>query len=98
MADFLLLMHDDAVEPIREADWNTYLDALGASGALLGGSAVGGGACVRRAGPVPEISRRIVGYVKVRAADLDAARARVPGNPVYEAGGTVEVRELPRSR
>lgn len=48
MADFLLLMHDDA--PIREADGSAYLDALGAGVALLGASAVGGGASVRRDG------------------------------------------------
>jgi hypothetical protein len=31
------------------------------------------------------------------ARDLAHARSLLPGNPVYEAGGTVEIRELPRT-
>jgi hypothetical protein len=38
------------------------------------------------------------GYIRVQASDLDAARELVAGNPVYEAGGTIEVRELPKDR
>jgi hypothetical protein len=30
------------------------------------------------------------------AASLDEARKLLSGNPVFEAGGTVEIRELPR--
>lgn len=33
----------------------------------------------------------------VAADSLDAARALLAGNPVFEAGGTVEIRELPRT-
>jgi hypothetical protein len=33
----------------------------------------------------------------VIAADLDQAKALVAGNPVFEAGGTVEIRELPET-
>jgi len=50
---------------------------------------------VRRAGNVPDISRHLVGYVKIEARDLNHARELLQGNPVYEAGGTVEIRELP---
>ena len=50
---------------------------------------------MKKDGPAPEITRYLGGYIKVRAASLDAARELVAGNPVYEAGGTVEVRELP---
>jgi hypothetical protein len=32
----------------------------------------------------------------VNAENLAAAKSLLPGNPVYEAGGTVEIRELPR--
>ena len=43
------------------------------------------------------VTRQISGYIRVRAEDLNAARELVFGNPVYEAGGTVEIRELPRT-
>ena len=35
------------------------------------------------------------GFIRVRAADIEAARHFLAGNPVYEGGGTVEIRELP---
>ncbi|GAB2877767.1 hypothetical protein GCM10027277_53920 [Pseudoduganella ginsengisoli] len=35
------------------------------------------------------------GYIRIRAASMEATQAFLDGNPVYEGGGTVEVRELP---
>ena len=95
MAEFLLLMHDDAVRETAVADWGPYIAGLQASGAMLGGSAVGGGTSARKAGTPAPLSAGIVGYLKVAAPDLAAAQALLGGNPVYEAGGTVEIRELP---
>ena len=95
MADFLLLMHGDYDQTTQSEDWQPYLDALIAVGALRGGSAIGPGLCVRRSGSIPNVSQHLVGYVKVEARDLSHAQELVLGNPVYEAGGTVEIRELP---
>jgi hypothetical protein len=39
----------------------------------------------------------ICGYLRVRAENADVARRFLVGNPVYEAVGTVEIRELPRT-
>lgn len=97
MADYLLLMHNDYDLGDRSENWQPYLDTLGAAGALRGGSAIGAGLCVRRAGSVPDVSRHLVGYVKIEARDLKHARELVQGNPVFEAGGTVEIRELPQT-
>jgi hypothetical protein len=36
------------------------------------------------------------GFIRVRAEDLTAAKKFLIGNPIYEAGGTVEIRELLR--
>ena len=95
LADFIFLMHGDYDLGGTAENWQPYLDKLSASGALRGGSAIGSGQCMRRSGSVPDISRQVVGYVKVEARDFDHARELVQGNPVYEAGGTVEIRELP---
>lgn len=97
MADFLLLMHNDYDLGGQSEDWQTYLHALGSAGALQGGSAIGRGICLRRTGTVPEISRHLVGFIKIEARDLDHARELIRGNPVYAAGGTVEIRELPKT-
>lgn len=97
MADFILLMHGDSTSHDSASDWGPYLDGLQRAGALRGGSAIGGGACLRKSGQAADLSRHLAGYVKIEARDLDHARELVRGNPVYEAGGTVEIRELPVS-
>jgi len=97
MPEYLLLMHGDATGRERQDDWTGYIDGLGKAGALRGGSAIGEGFCARQAGVVPPVSGHLVGYVKIEARDLDHARELLRGNPVYEAGGTVEIRHLPRT-
>jgi hypothetical protein len=94
MNDYLLLMHNDA--PGADHDWPVYFAKLRGEGAFQGGSSMGGGVCVSKAGSTKPITNYLSGYIRIRAASLDAARALVIGNPVYEAGGTIEIRELPR--
>jgi hypothetical protein len=96
MADFILLMHDDAPGEAR-LDWDPYLTKLREAGVFQGGGAIGDGACVRKAGQTPDTTAHITGFVRVSARDFDHARSLLPGCPVFEAGGTVEIRELPRS-
>lgn len=94
MPEFLLLMHGDATG--MPQGWDDYFAMLRECGAFDGGSAIGGGVTLRKAGTAADISAQLTGYIRVRADDLDGAQALVAGNPVYEAGGTVEVRALPR--
>jgi hypothetical protein len=95
MADFIYLMHE--AEPADPAAWEAYINGLNEKGVLRGGSALGPGVCLRKDGPAPAISHHIVGYVRIEVADMAAAQALLAGNPVYEAGGVIEVRELPRA-
>jgi hypothetical protein len=95
MPDFLLLQHGDATRETTMADWTPYIAGLQARGAMQGGSALGSGGAYRKAGEPAGLSTHLVGYLRVTAPDLAAAAALLAGNPVYEAGGTVEVRELP---
>ena len=97
MTDYILLMHNDAAAPVNVEGWGPYIAGLQAAGAFEGGSAIGPGACVRKAGPAPAITAQLGGYLRITAGGLDAARALLTGNPVFEAGGTVEIRELPRT-
>jgi len=99
MNDYIFFMHDDAPKepPRRDDEWADYFTKLRAAGAFAGGSAIGGGVCASKSSVPNEITRQISGYIRVRAESLNAARALVVGNPVYEAGGTVEIRELPRT-
>jgi hypothetical protein len=95
MADFILLMHDDA--PGAGLDWEPYLSRLRETGVFQGGSAIGDGGCVRKEGQTPDTTAHITGFVRVAARDFDHARALLAGNPVFEAGGTVEIRALPKT-
>jgi hypothetical protein len=95
VADYLLLMHDDAVAD-SEA-WGPYLQGLQQRGVLEGGSAIGGGLCARKSGNPPPLTDHITGFIRVSADSLEQAKSLLAGNPVFEAGGTVEIRELPRT-
>ena len=100
MHDYILLMHDDVPQAGQQEsplDWEPYLAKLRETGDFDGGSSMGGGTCIRKTGSAPGITAHLVGYIRVQAESLDAAKKLVQGNPVFEAGGTVEVRELPRT-
>lgn len=94
MKEFILLMHADTSSPEREADWEGYIGRLIAEGLFQGGSSIGEGQAFRKHGQPATLTRQLAGYIKIQAENLGAARACLAGNPTYEAGGTVEIREL----
>lgn len=99
MKDFILFMHNDFTRDdttASGADWPAYFEKLRSSGRFQGGSSIGGGACLKKSDPARPISESLGGYIRVLATDLEDAKCLIEGNPVYEAGGTVEVRELTR--
>ncbi len=97
MKDFILLMHSDTKREVESADWEAYIATLTSSGCFQGGSTIGSGKCLRKAGPIGPLHEVLCGFIRITAKDLDEASIYVHGNPVFEAGGTVELRELPRS-
>jgi len=100
MNEYILFMHDDAVDPAIADDgarWQHYLSALRASGQFDGGSAIGPGVLARRDGDTVPAPCGVNGYLRVRAQSLEDAQRFLAGNPNYDAGGTVEVRQLLRS-
>jgi hypothetical protein len=115
MNDFLLLMHNDAVDSQLANDheaWDRYFARLQQSGSFAGGSEIGLGRCFRKeiansgsvsmsgakqTAAIPQASSdHLTGFIRLRVESMAAAEALLSGNPVYEAGGTVEIRELPR--
>lgn len=100
MPEYLLLMHNDVpgrAEEDGSKAWGEYLRGLQNAGVFEGGSAIGTGICVRKHGEAAPIAAHLSGYLRIQAQDLDQARTYLTGNPVFEAGGTVELRELPRT-
>jgi hypothetical protein len=97
MPDFLMLMHNDAVaRPLAEM-WPTYLTRLRYLGVFDGGSGIGPGKALRKDMAPQVMSGPITGYIRVRAENLAEAAKLLSGNPVFEGGGTVEIRELSRN-
>jgi hypothetical protein len=94
MAEYIFLMHDDATEYVDENAWEPYLGKLKQGGFLQGGSVVGDGICARKSGTPGPVTEHLAGYILVNAASLDQAKSLLIGNPGFEAGGTVEIREL----
>ena len=97
MNDYLFLMHDDA-SATENAAWESYFAMLRASGRFNGGSSIGKGECVILGGASPRPVSPLSGYLRVEANSLEEAKTLLVGNPVLIAGGTVEIRELPRGR
>ncbi len=99
MRDFLLLMYNDATDAAAGADdaaWQQYFTFLHQSGCFDGGSSIGAGQSFRKNGTDAGSADQLSGFIRVRAEHLQAAQQFLAGNPIYEAGGTVEIRELPR--
>jgi hypothetical protein len=98
MKDYILMMHDDALDPAVANNgqlWGSYLAKLRASGHFEGGSAIGNGIKIRRGQSAQASQLGLSGFIRVRADDIAQAQTLLLGNPVYDAGGSVEILELP---
>jgi hypothetical protein len=99
MPDYILLMHDDSLmHDDNVADypaWAPYIQRLQQGGVFQGGSAIGHGVSLRKVGTAAPVTVHLAGFIRVHADSLDQAKSLLAGNPVFEAGGTVEIRELP---
>ncbi len=94
MKDFILLMHADTLRPERDEDWEPYIGRLIKGGSFQGGSSLGQGQAFRKKGDAAPLTRQLTGYIKIQAESLEEASGTLTGNPTYEAGGSVEIREL----
>lgn len=100
MNEYILLMHQDAPNPEAANDpaqWARYITRLRGTGQFDGGSSIGQGERLRKGQLSQPSDTDLSGFIRVRAANLEEARALLAGNPVYEAGGTVDIRELPHT-
>jgi hypothetical protein len=96
--DYLFLMYDSQHSDAgTDSDWERYIERLAGAGHFSGGSAIGGGLCVSKSRDASGIAAELSGYIRVTASSIEAARDLLAGNPTYEGGGRVEIRELPRN-
>ncbi|HEX5686818.1 MAG TPA: hypothetical protein VFY73_22645 [Ideonella sp.] len=99
MNEYILFMLNDAADSLAANDgarWGHYMAELRQGGRFDGGSAIGIGGRFRKGRPAQPANAELTGFIRVRAENLEDAKRFLIGNPTYEAGGTVEIRELPR--
>jgi hypothetical protein len=99
MNEYILLMHSDATDTLTADDserWGQYIAGLRQSGRFDGGSSIGTGERFRKGQSPQPPNADLTGFIRVRAENIEDATRFLTGNPTYEAGGTVEIRELPR--
>ena len=102
MNDYILFMVNDPADADMAENqelWRRYINALRQSGRFGGGSSIGSGIRVGKSGTVTISSSELTDFIRVRAESAESAegaRQFLTGNPLFEAGGTVEIRELPR--
>jgi hypothetical protein len=109
MSDFLFLFRNGqpSSTPSPEAmqaslqKWGTWIQGLAQKGAVKGGEPLeSGGKVVAGAkklitdGPFAESKEIVGGYLIVAAASLDEAADMSKGCPIFDDGGSVEVRQI----
>ncbi|MGD8859373.1 MAG: hypothetical protein PVI30_05125 [Myxococcales bacterium] len=92
MAQYVLLMKGTAGDP---DSWTRYVERLIATGKFRGGSSLGNGASIRKG--AEDSPCVVTGHMRFEADSFDEARKLIEGNPVYEAGGEVELLEEVRT-
>lgn len=94
MQEYILLMHNDAHSSPSAEMWADYISGLRERIVFDGGSSIGDGDAFRKGAASGGKSSHLAGYIRVRAANREEAKDYLAGNPVFEHGGTVEIREL----
>jgi hypothetical protein len=110
MNDFLYLFRGERTENSRLSPegmqaqmqkWTNWIRSLSEQGKFVGGQPLqAGGKVVQAAGkvitdgPFAEGKEVVGGYVIVKVADLEEATELSKGCPIFETGGTVEVRPI----
>jgi hypothetical protein len=95
MKHFLFLMHRDTFGEVSPLLWPSYLSKLKAAGAFAGGGMLGTGKVIKKDGTMKNTDE-LAGFIRIQAEDLEAAKALAIGNPIFECGGSIEIRELPQ--
>lgn len=94
MNELIFLMHVDTLTEEKAADWESYIERLIATGNFQGGSSIGKGFAYRKGHSTTPADDEINGFIRIQGVSLDDAKEYLVGNPTFEAGGMVEVREL----
>lgn len=96
MAQYLLLIQNNATSATSPAEWEAFFTAARASGMFEGGSALG----AREIVGDPQTAKatgHIGGFMRFDADDKARLLALLQRHPVVLHGGSVELCEMPRT-
>lgn len=88
MAEFMMLMKGSG----KADEWAGYIEKLVNSGTFRGGSELANGSCISKTDTNSACT--VTGFMRFEAVNKEQILALLPGNPVYESGGSVEVLEI----
>jgi hypothetical protein len=108
MTDFLFLFRGGNTRPLSPEEmqrsmqkWGAWMEGLSKAGTFKGGEPLEEGGKVVSGtrklvtdGPFPESKEVVGGYLIVTAKDLGQAAEISKGCPIFEEGGSVEVRAI----
>ena len=92
MAEYIMLMRGVDASRTTDVQWRTYINKLIETGKFRGGSAFGNGRCLSQNST--EYKCINSGFMRFEANTIEEIEALVADNPVYQAGGEVELHEL----
>lgn len=90
MAEFMVLMKGDGRS--TTGDWAGYIDKLRKTEHFRGGSSLGNGIAISDRTDAENCT--VTGFMRFDAETIEEVRSLLDGNPLYDAGGNIEVLEL----
>lgn len=108
MKEFMMIFRNEPAGPKPSPEqlqamvklWDNWIGGIAAQGKLVGTNALGYEGKTLHAdgtvtdGPYAEVKEHVGGYTIVKAENIDEAMKLVPGCPVLNIGGKVEVRDV----
>lgn len=92
LSEFVMIMKGRNLGTNASAGWESYIEILIGTGKFRGGSAFGNGRCLSLGSSVAECLA--TGFMRFEADSIEEIETLVEENPVYKAGGEVEIHEL----
>jgi hypothetical protein len=97
MAQYIVLIQNNARSEIASGDWRDFFAAAQQSGLFKGGSAIANRIVVGNAA-LAKSTDHIVGYMRFDSDDQQPILDPLKQHPVVVHGGSVELCQMPESR
>ncbi len=94
---YIALIHGNREANIHSSEWTRFIENAQASGMFKGGSELGQRYPIG-ATDVPDPTNVIDGFMRFDSNDLSQLMALLESHPCIIHGGTIELREMPRSQ